>query len=89
MKAKKPWYSVHHLIPTSVNGTNHPDNKKIISNKKHTLLHQIHDVDKPLEQVRNILDINQSCLRREVLDKLLSIIDFYGDYAYKSHCIKL
>jgi hypothetical protein len=80
---KRHTLTKHHLIPTSRGGTNHPDNIKRLRDHFHIAFHKVFDNATPDEQIKKILEINSTVIKKDVQKKILRILD---DDIYNSIC---
>ena len=81
MSKKK--YSIHHEIPTSRGGTNHPDNKVSLPDPEHVNLHRYNSNRTPAEQIFKVLSTNKKVWSDKFAHDIIRVLDINFDNYYK------
>ena len=78
-------FSRHHLIAKSEDGSNHPDNIKVMENVKHRGLHMLHGNSRPIEQLQHTLDINTSTLIHDCKEEIQMVLEFWAEQGREAY----
>jgi hypothetical protein len=73
----------HHILPRSKGGSSYRRNILRLDKKLHEAHHLLYTNDTPTEQIITQLRKNASVLTSEFRQKILDIIEEYGDSAYR------
>jgi len=83
--SNKKKYSIHHEIPTSRSGTNHPDNKISLPDNEHVNLHRWLGNKTPVEQLFKVLTTNKKVWSDKFVHEIIKVLDANFDNYYKEH----
>ena len=72
--------NIHHIVASSIGGSNKPCNKIALDKRVHTALHTLFQNQSPVEQMRSLLMINISALKDEFVEDLLEVLECEKPY---------
>jgi len=78
-----PDFSRHHVIPTSVGGSNSKANIVRLNHKYHVAFHMVFNNLAPHEQLERILNIANTALRQDFKERIFKVLDNDPRYFYK------
>lgn len=89
-RPKSSWEKMtrHHLLCSSRWGSNDSDNIKMLKSRIHRNWHQIFVNDVVSEQIRRILQMNESALQWDFCADIERILDLYDEDVYHPHIRK-
>lgn len=76
-------FSRHHIVPSSVGGSNAKSNIVRLTHKYHVAFHQVFNNLAPHHQIERLLDISQTSLTEGFKKEILEIIQQDTDYIYE------
>jgi len=75
-------YNFHHILPTSLGGSNIVDNKVKLDVRHHQALHMLFNNSGPVDQIRRLMSINSTALTEEIKEDINKILKKSKDPEY-------
>lgn len=77
-------FSRHHILPTSMGGSNAKANIVKLVHRYHVAFHQVFNNLPPHLQIARILDLSKTALTEEFTGKVLDVLDAEHGHEYRN-----
>lgn len=74
MSKQEDNYSIHHILPRSMNGSSEECNLEVLKNSKHRAIHTLFQNQMIARQLLTTIDLSDKALREDVREWLIDVI---------------